>query len=168
MKFREDTRRLSAGIQTGHSLAWINTTTHVCSWWRSIALADCSLWTNPTVYLGLKWFQEILRRSGGSMLSLSGRECGFDLNHTPTRQYMLDLVIGIVKSQRRRIRCIQLESRRGAPLLFTALDVLQEFKLDTDYAGVIFPTGTLNLFGERAPCLRTLYIRHASAALPTT
>lgn len=51
-------------------LGWI-TVTHVCSFWRRVALEHRILWTHHRFDLGLEWSAEMLRRAGDAPLELT-------------------------------------------------------------------------------------------------
>lgn len=50
-------------------LGWI-TVTHVCSYWRQVALQHRVLWAHNRFNLGLQWTTELLRRAGDAPLEL--------------------------------------------------------------------------------------------------
>jgi hypothetical protein len=63
----------SAGdVPEGHPevrLGWI-TVTHVCSFWRQVALEHRTLWARPRFNLSHEWTGEMLRRAGNAPLEL--------------------------------------------------------------------------------------------------
>ena len=54
-------------------LGWI-IVTHVCSFWRQVALDHRTLWTHHRFDLGLEWTAEMLRRAGDAPLKLTFSE----------------------------------------------------------------------------------------------
>jgi len=54
-------------------LGWI-TVTHVCGFWRQVALDCRNLWTHSRFDLGLEWTTEMLRRARDAPLDLTFSE----------------------------------------------------------------------------------------------
>ncbi|VDB87704.1 unnamed protein product [Peniophora sp. CBMAI 1063] len=54
----------SYGYQDCGGLGWIRAATHVCRYWRSVAMQDKSLWRHATEALGPEWLALMLSRSG--------------------------------------------------------------------------------------------------------
>ncbi|KAI0059864.1 hypothetical protein BV25DRAFT_1787573, partial [Artomyces pyxidatus] len=50
---------------------WISSTTHICRYWRQVALASPALWTDIAFDLGPRWLEEMVARSKAAPLSLS-------------------------------------------------------------------------------------------------
>ncbi|KZV60895.1 hypothetical protein PENSPDRAFT_659290 [Peniophora sp. CONT] len=144
------------------AMAWVRLITHVCGRWRSIALSTQSLWARPTIYIGLAWFEEMIRRSGNAMLSLSGRECGFHSGETAVRAYMAEVLQDITQVHARRIRSLKFENSFGLPFLLKPFQRIENFELnsvavDLDDWGM--PPGMIEIFSGHAPSLQSLSLR---------
>ncbi|KZV60892.1 hypothetical protein PENSPDRAFT_740128 [Peniophora sp. CONT] len=156
-------------LSTERRLAWLNLS-HVCSHWRSVAIEQRSLWTSPTLYLGLNWFNTMLSRSDGALLSLSGRECGFQVPHMPTRSHAVKMVSNLAREQPERMRSLKFGGMSELVFLQMPFSALESYQHDISpaiewnrVADLIIPPGTpLNLFGGQALQLRSLHLRTRS------
>ncbi|KZV60901.1 hypothetical protein PENSPDRAFT_659293 [Peniophora sp. CONT] len=145
-------------------LAWI-ALTHVGSRWRSVAIEQRGLWASPSLYLGLQWFNTMLSRSDGTLLNLSGHDCGLEVHHMAFRSQALQMVSTLVREQPERIRSLRFGSTNGLIFLYMPYDTLQKFELHipptaVDWFGTEAPVppGTVNLFNGQAPHLRSLHL----------
>ncbi|KAI0054853.1 hypothetical protein BV25DRAFT_1922314 [Artomyces pyxidatus] len=59
-------------------LGWIPSATHVCHYWREVALAHSMLWTDIIFALGPRWAEELLVRSKTAPLSLVWKPEGIE------------------------------------------------------------------------------------------
>lgn len=156
--------RVATNTITSRRLAWV-VLTHVSRRWRAIALEHWGLWTSPTLFLGQKWLYCMHARSHGALLSLSGRELGFELDLTPTRSRAVEMGSSLIRGYSRNIRSLHFSTTHGLLFLQTPFDALEEFILDTRDSGLRFyetdvpvPSGALNLFDGQAPSLRSLHL----------
>lgn len=147
-------------------MAWISVLTHVCRRWRAVAMADHRLWSRPTIYLGLAWFEEMLRRSQHAPLIIDGEDCGLSHWHTPTRRHLTDVMLNVVTSHSQRIRVVKIKSDNllAIDLLFSPYGALEEIeyccpeRFDLRYPQGGSLEGPLDLFNGHAPRLRSLSI----------
>ncbi|KAI0059889.1 hypothetical protein BV25DRAFT_1828609 [Artomyces pyxidatus] len=64
------------------NLGWIHSTTHVCHYWRQVALAHPMLWTNIAFNIGSKWAEEMVSRSKTAPLYLTWKPQDFSLSRS--------------------------------------------------------------------------------------
>ncbi|KAI0056497.1 hypothetical protein BV25DRAFT_1813901, partial [Artomyces pyxidatus] len=57
-------------ISQRHGRGWIPLTTHICHYWRQIALNHSALWTDISFDLGMKWADTMIARAKAAPLSI--------------------------------------------------------------------------------------------------
>ena len=130
-------------------LGWI-TVTHVCSYWRQVALDHSVLWANVSLEIGSRWSDEMIHRSKLAPLIIS-----------PPRfftQAVSEIAVRILHSHLGRTAKLRLTSRKVflPPMeTFTAsAPLLEEVDISSIHEYVRLPN---DLFGHYAPRLRSAY-----------
>jgi hypothetical protein len=139
-------------------LGWIRAT-HVCRFWRQVALGDSSLWARisgrPT---NLNLISGMLARTRNAPLDID-----IDLDGTLFPELIL-LMFPPHLSHTRKLRLetvisLHFDSFRG--IYIEEAPVLEHFELDSFSSPIIFrELGGTTLFKGRAPSLRTLILTH--------
>jgi hypothetical protein len=140
------------------NLGWIRAT-HVCCFWRQVALGDSSLWARisgmPT---NLELISGMLARTRNAPLDID-----IDLDRTLFPELIL-LMFPTHLSHTRKLRLetvisLHFDSFRG--IYIEKAPALEHFKLDSFSSPIIFrESGGTTLFKGRAPNLQTLIISH--------
>ncbi|KAH9173443.1 hypothetical protein EDB89DRAFT_730392 [Lactarius sanguifluus] len=141
-------------------LGWI-TVTHVCSFWRQVALDHRTLWTHHRFDLSLEWTAEMLRRAGDAPLELTLSEQFVPFppskGDAPTVISQLLHRVSALTIEERAVTLPVLDSLTSpAPLLDTLSITSSQLAL--------LPQ---SLISANAPKLRDLYLRNVLPAWTT-
>lgn len=140
-------------------LGWIRTVTHVCQLWRHIALESATLWTRIRTNMGMKWAEEMLRRSRSATVDIYHRssselpEGNFLVRYLQSRDTMPNVRVIDLRGQN------QLLEHLSAPA--PSLETLKIIYYDP-YSVLSDNSFALpsNIFAFHAPRLQEIYLSH--------
>jgi hypothetical protein len=143
---------------SGVTLGWISVT-HVCRYWRQVALEDTSLWTRIAGFpQSTSWIAEMLLRSKCAPLTI-------DLYGPPDLDVLSMFPSHISHTRELRLRNLSVAHVDSIKeLCCLEAPVLEHFELDmsdTPFPVIFHPLVGTKLFKDHAPKLRTFSLHHA-------
>ena len=138
-------------------LGWI-TIAHVCSFWRHVALGNCTLWTHHRFDLGQEWTNEMLRRAGGAPLKLTFPE---EVVPYPPSE---DNVANVIPQLLHRASSLTIEEKACTSAVLDTLTLPAPLMRSLSISASRLAVLPRPLFGDVVPNLDHLFL---SNALPT-